>query len=236
MVYVNKNAQELTKIQSDVLIGSLLGDGCLSIRKDSITPRLTIRRQYLDLPYLQWQFEIFRNLCRDKAITSGEIYDKRYDKYYQYCDLESRYIPAFKTYHQNWYPNGKKIVPLDLKLNNVIIAVWACDDGNFSITPNKRLRIKLHTQGFSKEEVFFLKDLLNDRYNTNFKVQNPKEDKFIIVGHDHQTRLLLKDIDSVFPDSMNRKSIIWRDSFANFYENEPKQFKGRTKYENHRII
>lgn len=197
MIYVNKNAQELTQIQNDILIGSLLGDGCLSIRKDSITPRLTIRRQLLDLPYLQWQFEVFRNLCREKAITIGETYDRRYDKNYQYCNLESRYIPAFKVYYYNWYPNKKKIVPLDLKLNSLIIAIWACDDGNFSITDNKRLRIKFHTQGFLKEDVLFLKNLLDKRYNTEFKVQSPDENKFIIVGHDHQTRILLKDIDSV---------------------------------------
>ena len=235
MVYVNKNAQELTQIQNDVLIGSLLGDGCLSIRKDSITPRLTIRRQLLDLPYLQWQFEVFRNLCRDKAITTGEIYDKRYDKYYQYCNLESRYIPAFKMYHHDWYPDGTKIVPTNLKLNSLVIAVWACDDGNFSITSNKRLRLKLHTQGFSKNEVFFLKDLLDDRYHTKFKIQNPEENKFIIVGHDHQTRILLKDIDAVFPNGMNRKSVLWRESDS-FYANEPKQYSGRNTYDNHRVI
>lgn len=108
----------------------------------------------------------------------------------------------------------------------MIIAIWACDDGNFSITETKRLRIKLHTQGFSKDEVMFLKNLLDDRYNTKFKVQNPIDNKYIIVGHDHQSRILLKDIDSVFPESMFRKSDIWRNENANFYYNEPKQYSG----------
>lgn len=226
MVYVNKNPQELSQIQNDVLVGSLLGDGCLTIRKDSINPRLTIRRQIKDLSYLQYQFEVFKNLCRDKAITTGSIYDKRYDKNYEYCNLESRYIPAFNRYYKEWYPNKKKIIPSNLKLNDLIIAIWACDDGSFSITKNKRLRLKFHTQGFSKEEVLFLKELLNDRYNIKFKIQEPTKNQFIIVGHDHQTRILLKDIDSVFPKSMNRKSDIWRNDFANFYKNEPKQFSG----------
>jgi hypothetical protein len=226
MVNINKNAQTLTCVQNDVLIGSLLGDGSLSIRKDSVNPRLTIRRQILDLPYLQYQFDIFRNLCRDKAITTGIVYDKRYDKNYEYCNLESRYIPAFKKYHELWYPVDKKIIPPDLRINSLIIAIWACDDGNFSITKNKRLRIVFHTQGFSKEEVIFLRDLLNDRYNIRFKIQNPEENKFIIVGHDHQTRILIKDIDSVFPNSMTRKSSVWRNNFAHFYKDEPKQYGG----------
>lgn len=82
-----------------------------------------------------------------------------------------------------------------------------------------------------------MKELLDDRYNTNFKVQFRANKQLVIVGHDHQTRILLKDIDSKFPDSMSRKSNIWRDESSCFYTNEPKQFYGyknkkELKYEN----
>lgn len=222
----NKNAKTLTKIQLDVLTGLMLGDGSLSIRKSCINPRLTIRRQISDLPYLQWQFEIFRDLCRDKAITTGSYYDKRYNKYYPYCNLETRYIPAFKEIYHKWYPNGKKIIPLDLKLNPLIIAVWICDDGNVSIKNKQRINIKFHTQGFNINEITYLSSLLDYRYKVKFKIQSVKNNKYIIVGHDHQSRLLLKDIDDHFPLSMSRKSNIWRNESVNFYLNEPKQFTG----------
>lgn len=232
MVGINTNVKELTGHQNSVLTGLLLGDGCLGIRKNCANPRLTIRRQILDLPYLEWQFDAFNNLCRPKAITTGTIYDKRYDKTYEYCNLESRYIPAFLDYYNKWYPNKKKIVPTDLVLDNLIIAVWVGDDGSIAVYgKNKnRLRLTFHTQGFSKDEVFFLKNLLDDRYNTKFIVEKQKKEedveyKYVIVGHDNATRSLLKDIDNVFPQSMKRKSDIWRNPDIHFYENEPKQFR-----------
>jgi hypothetical protein len=226
MVGINKNAKELTTTQLNVLTGSLLGDGCLGIIKDSINPRLTIRRQILDLPYLQYQFDIFNNLCREKAITTGIIFDKRYNKNYEYCNLESRYIPAFKPIREKWYPKGVKIIPSDLVLNPLIIAIWLCDDGSIKIQNEQRINIKFHTQGFTKDEVYFLKSLLDDRYNVKFKVQQPKHNQYIIAGYDHQSRLLLKDIDNIFPASMSRKSNIWRNPSVHFYHDEPKQFVG----------
>jgi hypothetical protein len=230
MVYINKNAKTLTNLQHQVLIGSLLGDGCLGIRKDSISPRLTIRRQINDLPYLEWQFEVFRNLCRDKAITTGKVWDERYQKFYPYCNLESRYIPAFKEYHNKWYGTGEKRIPKDLKLTPLIIAVWLCDDAHVRVSKinEKRLGIKFHTQGFTEDDVLFLQKLLNDRYNIKFTMQMAGKNKkgWTISGSDHQTRLLLKDIDNVFPISMTRKSDVWRNKTTCFYENEPKQFQG----------
>ena len=219
---VNLNPQTLTDEQHNVLIGSLLGDGCLGIRKNCVSPRLTIRRQFSDLPYIQYEFEIFRNCCRDKAITIGEVYDKRYDAIYKYCNLETRYIPAFKAYHSLWYPDNKKIIPPNLELNSQIIAIWVCDDAYIRTKNQKRLEIHIHTQGFSKNEVIFLIDLLNDRYNSRFRLEKVKNDKYIISGSDYSTRLLLKDIDPVFPKSMIRKSNIWRNEDVCFYANQPK--------------
>ena len=228
MVNVNKNPTTLTSIQSDVLTGLMLGDGCLSIRKQCVSPRLTIRRQLRDLPYLQWQFDIFRNMCSDKAVLLGSTFDKRYDKTYQWCNLESRYIPAFLPVQKKWYPVKKKIVPSDLALNPMIISVWLGDDGSIKIVNEQRINIRFHTQGFTKDEVYFLCSLLDERYDVKFRVQSAESgtEKYTISGSDHQCRPLLKDIDSVFPISMSRKSDIWRNPSVHFYHDEPKQFSG----------
>lgn len=207
---INNNPTTLTEVQHNNLVGLLLGDGCLGIRKNSINPRLTIRRQISDLSYLQYHFNIFRNMCRDKAITIGKVYDKRYDKNYEYCNLETRHIPAFKTYKDKWYPNGKKIVPRDLVLNNEIIAIWICDDAYVRLKNNKNINITFNTQGFNIEDVEFLKSLLDEKYNTNFTIQIVKNNNPIILGHNHQSRLLLSDINKVFPTCMNRKSDVWK--------------------------
>lgn len=66
----NNNPTTLTSLQEEVLNGLMLGDGCLGIRKQCINPRLTIRRQSRDIEYLNYTFNIFRDMCRDKAVTT----------------------------------------------------------------------------------------------------------------------------------------------------------------------
>lgn len=222
MSKVNKNPTELTQIQHEVLIGSMLGDGCLNIKKEYATPRLVIDRGIDDLPYLQWEYDIFKNLCRDKAITIGTHYNKITNKKYPYCELESRCIPAFSQYKKDWYPIKKKVVPNNITLSPLSIAVWLCDDGWVGLCGDSLNCIKLTfcTDGFTKDEVYYLKSLLDDRYNVCFTISKQKDkNQYRINGSDYQSRPLLQDIDSVFPVSMSRKSDVWRNSTANFYSN-----------------
>ncbi len=214
MVAVNKNPTTLTPTQHSILTGHLLGDGCLGIRKNCVSPRLTIRRQLQDIEYNRWTHSHFQEMCSPNAVTIGSTYDERYDKTYEWSNLESRYIPAFKEYHSKWYPIKNKIVPTDLVLDALSIAVWFSDDGCIQSNKN-RLKSVFHTQGFTTEEVYFLAESLNQRYNVHFTVQKAPRGSFMIAGADEQTIALVKDIDSVFPESMARKSSIWRtnDSF-----------------------
>lgn len=213
---VNNNPTTLTPTQHSILTGHLLGDGCLGIRQNCISPRLTIRRQLQDIEYNRWTHSHFQEMCSPNAVTIGSTYDERYDKTYEWCNLESRYIPAFKEYHSKWYPVKKKIIPTDLVLDALSIAVWFADDGFVGIKPkSNRLRVVFHAQGFTTEEVYFLTELLNNRYNVHFTVQKAIKGSNIIVGANEQSIALFKDIDSVFPESMTRKSSVWRtnDSF-----------------------
>lgn len=237
---INNNPKNLNATQHNVLVGHLLGDGCLNIKQNAKNPRLIIRRQLTDLAYIQYTADIFKDMCRPKAVTTGVSYHKKDNRYDQYCNLESRYIPGFLDYHNKWYiKNDKnitnrkydKIIPNDLKLNREIIAIWLCDDGCVRIYGNNRIRITFHTQGFLKHDVYFLKHLLDQRYGVNFTIQLDGKKLLTIVGHDHQSRALIEDIDPIFPISMSRKSNIWRNPNVNLYNNIPRQFGNWNSHE-----
>ena len=66
----------LDDIQHQVLIGGLLGD--FSLMKDGKFPRMKVDRQYLDKEYLEWEFNIFKNLCKS-GIKEIKRFDKRYN-------------------------------------------------------------------------------------------------------------------------------------------------------------
>src|SRR5206468_3127331 len=66
-------------------------------------------------------------------------------------------------YWNKWYPNGKKIVPLELKLTPTTVLHWFMGDGTTSFIKNtNRVELTLCTNGFNKIEVIFLKKLLSE--------------------------------------------------------------------------
>jgi len=66
----------LTQIQKEVLIGTLLGDGCLLVNVYGKNYRLYIEHSVKQKNYLEWKYEIFREWClsQPKDKKSWRIY------------------------------------------------------------------------------------------------------------------------------------------------------------------
>lgn len=210
----------LTSLQKEILNGLMLGDGGLEKHKNCMNPSLRITRVYTDLEYLLYNAEVFQNYLTSKSITECyETYDKRTGKKYFSSRLRTKCSEDFLPFYKKWYPEGKKIIPKDLELTPLTIAIWIADDGHIS-NPGQRknlLNLKFSTHGFSEDEVYFLSTLLKTRYNFIFPVYNDSGKYVIRLNHSDRTKKVLQDIDPIFPESMNRKSNIWRCSEAKLY-------------------
>lgn len=223
LISLDKLPQTLTSIQDEILTGTLLGDARLHVQnKKSGNPQLAIKRMLSDRPYLEWQASFFQDFTKrpvHELTYHSSRWDKNLNKYIPYlytaANYISRCVKAFDSYHKKWYPNhGKKIVPKDLVLTPLIIAEWLCDDGCVSLKENKKsLHIDFATMCFTKNDIEFLHSLLESRYNERFFIGKDGS----IRCSDAPARLLLKDIDSIFPESMSRKSNIWRNSNIELY-------------------
>ncbi len=217
----------LTQLQEDVLIGSLLGDGCVFRYKPTHKPHLAIGRQLLDENYLIWEYKIFADFCSSKY-KKYSIYDNRTDKTYYGIKFATRRAQVFEKYYTNWYPDGKKIIPSDLKLNPQILAIWFCDDGNVSPANSPwRMHLKLSTHGFPKDGTQFLIDTLTKRYGEKFHIIKDSGNYYIIAS-DNATRPFLAEIDGYMPEQMLRK-MYWRKPEARFYDNIPERARDHIK-------
>lgn len=111
----------LSKIQQAVLIGTLLGDGCLE--KNGNFCRLQIKHSLKQQGYVNWLYSIFKNLTKTepKVIGLGD---------YRFRTITTT---VFSRYHSLFYPDGKtKIVPNNIKellTDPLALAVWYMDDG-----------------------------------------------------------------------------------------------------------
>ena len=208
----------INQLQQNIIDGLMLGDGTLEIH--GTNPRLSITRSTKDLDYLEWHFKSFKNLCK-QGIVNKPRFDKRTNKYYERAYFRTRTLPIFLPLRNKWYKNNIKIIPSDLLLNPIIIATWILDDGHFEKMKNiKVLKMHLATNSFSKDEVYFLKSLLDNRYNCKFTISKcTDKEQYTIIGANTASRLLLREIDSYIPNNvMCRKTSIWRNPEVHLYD------------------
>jgi hypothetical protein len=154
--------------QKKVVNGSLLGDGYISNKTIGGNYGF-FKEQCLDrMKYLQWHFDVFgMHSC---SITTRKRTRGNFPR--QPENAKTTHSVKFSTktnifyndWREKWYPDGIKRVPNDLVLTPLTLAVWFADDGE----NNKNSRYaKLHTNGFTVEEVEFLIDLLKKDLGLN---------------------------------------------------------------------
>jgi hypothetical protein len=192
--------EQLTDIQKQILNGHLLGDGCLTKPKicSGSNAFFQINRTIRDHIYLMWSVYHFQNFIYENGVSTKKCFKPKYNKEYYFSSLATKNDQIFTEYYHQWYPNNKKIIPSDLILTPLTIAVWFADDG-YARYSNGSSGLMFATQGFSSSEVDFLSQQLQNKYGLKIRMVNDK-DKFIIASHHSPTiNKLLNDIYPVFP-------------------------------------
>jgi hypothetical protein len=213
--------ESLTSEQDKVLTGLMLGDGCLYRDKPAHTPYLVVGRAASEELYLRENYEAFRVFCK-RGPQPTETFDKRTKKTYYGVKFTTRRCKVFVPYYERWYPKGKKIVPKDIVLDPLALAIWFADDG--SVRPSNspwRMQLKLSTNGFTLSDVEMLKGMLEDIFGEYFYLTKGYGSASI-GSSDAGARAFFKMIDDVFPASMTRKAY-WKKDEARFFKNEPKR-------------
>jgi len=201
---------KLNSIQEQIFNGHMLGDGYLSKRPNDKNAKFGILRATQDLEYLQWSAEYFNEYLTTRGIKDSSFFDSRTNKIYYRSDFYTRSLPVFTEYYNKWYPEGYKIIPTDLTLTPMTIAIWLCDDGCITKT-KKALTIAFSTDCFPKSNVVILKNKLIDLYGGRIRIQersyNPGKFQ-IYISHTPTSIKIINDIKNIFPN-LNRKSDKW---------------------------
>jgi hypothetical protein len=157
-----KNHCKLSRKAIEWISGELLGDGSLNCRS---LHSARFRYSSKHFEYIQY----IANILKSFGIEGGEI-KERYHKernYYSYSHASYAYAELFPIY-KHWYPNGKKIVPKDIKLTSLTCRQWVIGDG--CLRHDKRggrPYIVLFTCGFLISDV---KRLIKKLINLGFKI------------------------------------------------------------------
>lgn len=205
-----KNLSQLTDIQIEILIGSLLGDGHLRKNKNG-NCRFAKKQRFDREEYLKWHFQqmgaysaslskIFSSE-KLKVNSDGLIERFKCKKYHSgYCYSTFSH-PNLTLFHDKWYSFRKKIIPSDVSINDTSFTIWYCDDGCNSY---KQRFAVISTQSFSFEEVEFLREKLKtlNLYPKINKVKSKHTGNYMPIlkfSRDSYDNLI----------SIVRKNIIW---------------------------
>ena len=171
----------LTEEQKSILIGCLLGDGSMRKKKNAL---LEINHCFEQKALVDWLFSNFKELVKTHPKwrkTNGKREAYRF---------VTQSLSVLTPFYDQFFSLGKKIIPTNLKLDAIALAVWFMDDGSKS-----RSSIYLNTQQFSKEEQLFLVELLNKQFGIESTLNKDK----IYLRIRIRTRSVAKFINLVKP-------------------------------------
>lgn len=149
----------VTTHQEEILIGSLLGDAYITKRGQIQFEQSKDQQEYLVWKHQELSPISYRNISIVKR------FDKRFSKTYTSYRFWTRQY--FISWRKKFYADNKKIIPKDIQLTPLVLAVWYMDDG--CLSDNKCI---IATDGFSKEDIVFLQKLLLEEIGIKTSVKN----------------------------------------------------------------
>jgi recombination protein RecA len=143
--------------QRSVLVGTLLGDGCLA--KHGHFHRLHVKHKLAHRSLLEFKYETFREfISMQPHYFDQELGGRRFP-----CgQFATRTNPLFTEWYSRFYQDGRKFVPTEIAdwLNPLAMAVWFMDDGAADFAG-----VTIQTHNFELEDVERLAGIMKERFD-----------------------------------------------------------------------
>lgn len=160
----------LTQEQKSLIIGTILGDGYLRIIPRRKNAFLEVNHSINQKDYVDWKYSVLRSIVKSGPKLRNGNGNRIACRFYTRCLSE---ITELFSY---FYKDGKKIIPADLKISPLSLAVWFMDDGSRSGGS-----VYLNTQQFSENDQVKLQTLLLNQFGISSNLNKDKEYKRIRI-------------------------------------------------------
>lgn len=151
-----KEGISLSKIQREVLIGTLLGDGYLGLSPSGESAKLQVYHSIKAKEYVLWKRNIFHNF-----VLSDPFY-QRTNKALRFTTIAH---PSLLEFYTLFYVSGTKKVPKNIAeylTSSLSLAVWFMDDGNGYLKKNP---LRISTYAFGLEGNLLLQSCMKMNFN-----------------------------------------------------------------------
>lgn len=152
----SRSVAELSERQQSILVGTILGDGCLA--KHGHYHRLHVKHKLAHRSLAELKLEAFR----DFISMPLHKFDQRLGRARHPCvQFATRTNPVFTEWHSRFYQDGRKSVPdgIDELLSPLALTIWLMDDGAADYAG-----VTLQTHSFKELEVERLASAMRIRF------------------------------------------------------------------------
>lgn len=150
----------LTEVQRSVIVGCLLGDGYMRKKTNA---HLEINHAYGQKDYVDWKYRILKNLVRTPPVkrrgNGGRVA-------YRFA---TRSLPPITEFYEEFYRHGRRVVPPNLQISSLSLAVWFMDDGSKSYKT-----VYFNTQQFDLQSQLILQKVLRDQWGIESTLNKDK--------------------------------------------------------------
>lgn len=151
----------VSKLQHDLIIGSLLGDGSLHLSNNSQNPFFRIVHNKEQGKYCNMKFDIIKGLCNIEKL-----------KYYNgNPTLYTKRLPLFHKYR------NMSIEDKLNQLNENSLAIWYLDDGYYNYKIDKGYSCALSMARFTINELEYCVEVLKSKFAIEVSINKNKNRK-----------------------------------------------------------
>jgi recombination protein RecA len=197
-----------TKEQKELIIGTLLGDGCISPHgRKNKSYRLLVGHCEQQKDLLLYKKAMLGNFVNSIRVH----HDKRKNSIMH--SFNTVVHNEFKFFYDLFYENGKKVIrdSLVMYLTPRALAFWIMDDGSSGSKNQNTTSLRLHTECFTEEENIKLQGFLKICFDIRSKVckfnRNEKEYCYLSINKEN-TLKTSKIVENYFVDCMKYKIYI----------------------------
>jgi len=188
----------------DILVGLILGDLYLQKWTPNGNPNLQFEQGLINKEYVFHLYDLFKEYCNFEPKVNERKPDPRTKKIYSSVRFNTLSLPCFNELYSLFYPEGKKIIPLNIGdlFTPIGLSYFAMDDGSKS-----RNNFIFNTNSYTLQEVEFLSSVLKDKFNLDCTIQKYNKDKnqYRISIRIKSVPLFKSIVSPYFHDSMKYK-------------------------------
>jgi hypothetical protein len=166
MRYMDNTVGSLTQLERSMIIGCILGDGYVRVISGRKNAFLEVNHSVKGRAYVDYKYAVLKRICASppKERSSG-LNGRRAYRFY------TKQHHALTELYELFYRDGRKMIPQDLTLDPVSLAVWYMDDGSRSRASD----VYLNTQQFSMKDQ---RRLINAMRKMGIKARLNKDKKY----------------------------------------------------------